>query len=138
MTRNPRYSRYDPDRYRSRMPVFWWVHKRSYVRFVLRELTSVAVAFYALVLLLLVRALAQGPEAYAAYLAWQKTPAAIVVHLIVLVFVVFHSITWFNLAPKALVLRLGGKRVPGGVVAAFIYVAWGIVSLVMAWMIVAA
>ena len=36
-----------------------------------------------------------------------------VLNVITFVFVVFHAVTWFNLAPKAMVVHLGGKRLPG-------------------------
>jgi fumarate reductase subunit C len=137
MAHNPHYSKYRPRWYRARVPIFWWVHKWTYARFILRELTSVFVALYALVLLFHIRALAQGPEAYASFVVWLKTPGALAMHVIAFVFVVFHSITWFNLAPKALVLHLGKKRVPDAAIAALNYVAWGVVSVVIAWILLA-
>lgn len=130
---NPNYTKYHPRWYRKRMPIFWWVHKWTHVTFILRELTSVFVAFYALVLLLQIRALTQGPGAYANFLAWLETPVSIVLHAIALVSVVFHSVTWFNLAPKALVIRLGKKRIPGVVIATLNYIAWVALSSVVAW-----
>ena len=135
MTQNPRYSKYHPKWYRTRKPIFWWVHEWPHVRFILRELTSVFVALYALILLFQVRALAQGPEAYAAFVAWLKTPASIVLHLVVFVAVIFHTITWLNLAPKAIVLHAGKKRVPATVITLSNYIAWAVVSLVIAWIL---
>lgn len=133
MTDNADYSRYNPKSYYTRMPIFWWVHKWTHIKFITRELTSVFVASYAIVLLFQIRALAQGPEAYANFLALLKTPVSILFHTIAFLFVLFHSITWFNLAPKALVLRLGNNRVPDMVIAALNYVAWGVFSALIAW-----
>ena len=48
------------------------------MRFILRELTSMFVAFYAIVLLLHVRSLALGPEAYDAFQAWLASPLSLV------------------------------------------------------------
>jgi len=135
MSHYPRYKKYRPKIYRERMPIFWWVHKWVHVRFILRELTSVFVAFYALVLLFEVRAVTQGPEAYASFLAWLQTPTAIVLHAVAFVMVLFHSVTWFNLAPKALVVHVGKKRVPGAVIAGMNYAAWVVVSVVLAWIV---
>ncbi len=50
-------------------------------------------------------------------------------------FIVFHTITWFNLAPSAMPVRLGGKRVPAVMVAAPSYVAWVVVSAFIGWLI---
>ena len=47
------YTEFHPRWYRRRMSVFWWVGRRSYLIFVLRELTSVFVAWSVVFLLLL-------------------------------------------------------------------------------------
>lgn len=138
MKQNRSYTEHHPKWHRVRMPIFWWVHKWAYTKFILRELTSVAVAFYALILLFQLRALSGGAEAYADFLAWLQTPVAIVLHAIAFIFVIFHSVTWFNLAPKALVIRLGKKPVPGVVIAALNYFAWIVFSIAIGWMILAA
>ncbi len=135
MSHYPRYKKYRPKLYRARVPIFWWVHRWVHVRFILRELTSVFVAFYAVVLLLLARAVTQGPEAYAAFLAWLATPVALVLHAVALAMVLFHSVTWFNLAPKALVVHVGKKRLPGAFIAGANYAAWAAVSALLAWII---
>jgi len=120
------------------MPIFWWVHKWIHMRFILRELTSVFVAFYAVVLLFHVRSVAVGPEAYAAFLAWLRSPPALALHGVALVMVLFHSVTWFNLAPKALVVRVGEQRIPGWIIAGMNFAAWGVFSGVLAWILLAA
>ena len=138
MTSNSEYLKYQPKLYRRRTPIFWWVHKWAYIKFITRELTSVFVASYALVLLFQIRALTRGPETYAIFLAWLKTPLSIMLHAIAFLFVVFHSITWFNLAPKASVLRLGRRHVPGIVIAGLNYLAWIVFSVMIVWIILAA
>ena len=60
---------YHPKWYRKRVSVWWWLESGSYTGFVLRELSAVAVAFFALVLIAQIRALARGPEAYARFTA---------------------------------------------------------------------
>jgi fumarate reductase subunit C len=50
-------------------------------------------------------------------------------------FVVFHAITWFNLAPKAMVIRLRGQRVPGRWIVIGNLAAWALVSGLVAWLI---
>ena len=127
-----RYTPYHPRWYRRRVSVWWWLQSRSYTGFVLRELTSVAVAFFALVLLWQIRALGQGPEAYARVLARLRSPLVATLDVLALGFVLFHSITWFNLAPKAMVVRLQGKRVPDLLVAGANYAAWIVLSAAVA------
>jgi fumarate reductase subunit C len=127
------YTRYHPRWYRRRMSVWWWLKDRAYVKFVLRELTSVFVAFFALLYLWQLRALARGPDAYAQFLARLKTPFFLTVDIVALVFVLFHTITWFNLTPTAMVVRVRGKRVPGRIVAGSNYVVWVFLSGIVAW-----
>jgi fumarate reductase subunit C len=126
------YTPYHPRWYRRRVSVWWWLESRSYTGFVLRELTSVFVAFFALVLLWQVRALGQGPDAYSRFLARMQTPLFLVLNGVALLFVLFHSVTWFNLAPTAMVVRLRGKRVPDLLVAGANYVAWLVLSAAVA------
>ena len=115
------------------MSVWWWLKNRAYAKFVLREMTSVFVALFAMLYLWQLRALAQGPDAYAQFMARLKTPLFLTVDIVALVFVLFHTITWFNLTPTAMVVRVKGKRVPDGIVAGSNYVAWVFVSAVLAW-----
>jgi fumarate reductase subunit C len=56
-------------------------------------------------------------------------------NVVSLFFVVFHAVTWFNLAPQAMVVRLGGKRVPGAWIAAANYAAWALASALAAWIL---
>jgi fumarate reductase subunit C len=128
MSIEPPYTLYHPRWYRRRVSVWWWLQKRSYAAFVLRELTSVFVAFFAVVYLWQLRALTQGPEAYAQFLARLKTPLFVTLDTVAFLFVLFHAITWFNLTPKAMVVRVHGKRVPDWVIVASNYAAWLVVS----------
>jgi fumarate reductase subunit C len=135
MSSPARYTPYHPKWYRRRVSVWWWLESGSYTSFVLRELTSVFVAIFALVMLWELRALAQGPAAYATFLARLRTPIFLLLHAVAFVFVLFHSITWFNLAPKAMAVRFRGKRVPDVVVAGLNYGAWLVLSTAVAFIL---
>jgi fumarate reductase subunit C len=135
MNAEPLYTLYHPRWYRRRVSVWWWLQKWSYAGFVLRELTSVFVAFFAVVYLWQLRALAQGPEAYGQFLARLRTPLFLIVDTVAFVFVLFHAITWFNLTPKAMVLRLQGKRVPDWVIVGLNYATWLALSGIVAFML---
>ena len=41
----------------------------------------------------------------------------------------FHTITWFNLAPRALVVRIGEDKVPDLLIAGPHYMGWMVFSL---------
>ena len=135
MSTEPHYTLYHPRWYRRRVSVWWWLQNRSYTAFVLRELTSVFVAFFALVYLWQLRALAHGPEAYAQFLTRLKAPRFLALDTVALLFVLFHAITWFNLTPKAMVVRLRGKRAPDWVIVGLNYAAWLVLSGVVAFVL---
>jgi fumarate reductase subunit C len=128
MRAEPHYTQYHPRWYRRRVSVWWWLQNRSYTGFVLRELTSVFVAFFAVVYLWQLQAVARGPEAYGQFLAQLKTPLLLTLDTVAFLFVLFHAITWFNLAPKAMVVRLRGRRVPDWVIVGLNYTAWLVLS----------
>src|SRR5438046_3454791 len=134
MSAGPHYTLYHPRWYRRRVSVWWWLQKRSYTGFVLRELTSVFVAFFSVVYLWQLYALAHGPEAYGQLLARLRTPLFLALDTVAFLFVLFHAITWFNLTPKAMVFRLRGKRVPGWVIVGLTYAAWVALSWLVAFL----
>ena len=128
-----RHTAYHPRWYRRRMSVWWWLKDPAYTKFVLREVTSVFVAFFAMLYVWQLRAVAEGPDAYARFMARLKTPPFLILDAVALLFVLFHTITWFNLTPTAVVVRVKGKRVPDRLVAGSNYVVWVIVSGIVAW-----
>ncbi len=133
MTTEARYTLYHPKWYRRPVSVWWWLSSWRYMKFVLRELTSVPVAIFSLLTLWQVRSLANGPEAYARFETWMSSPLAVALNVLIFVAVLFHAQTWFHLAPKAMEVRLAGKRVPDLLIIVSNYIGWGVVSAVVAW-----
>lgn len=135
MTTTPTYTEFHPRWYRKRMPTLWWLRRRSYFVFVLRELSSVFVAWFVIFLIMLLKALGDGPNAYHQFLNFAKNPVVIAVNVIAVLFLIFHAITWFNLAPQAMVVRMRGERVPPLWIAAANYGLWVVVTAVVAWLV---
>jgi fumarate reductase subunit C len=61
------YTPYHPRWLRPAMSTYWWLQQRSYLVFILRELSSVFVAWFVIYLLMLVRAVSQGAAQYQAF-----------------------------------------------------------------------
>jgi fumarate reductase subunit C len=133
MTEKPSHTAYHPRWYRSRKSTYWWLERRAYVVFILRELSSVFVGWFVVFLLLLVRAVGRGGPEYRDFLAWSASTPVLLANLACLFFVVFHAVTWFNLAPQAMPIRVAGRRVPGVAIAVANYVAWAGVSALVVW-----
>ena len=129
------YTEYHPRWYRAPVSTWWWLSRPSYVAFILRELSSVFVAWSVVFLALLLRAVGRGPGAYADFLDWAGTPWVVVLNVVTLAFVGYHAVTWFRLTPAAVAVRLRGRRVPGAVIAASAYAAWVVVSAFVAWLL---
>lgn len=136
MKEAPAYTLHRPKWYRKRVSTWWWAQQWRSFKFILRELSSIAVGYVGALLLLLVWSLIQGRAAYESFIEWLAHPAVVVMSIIALGFVLYHSITWFNLAPKAMPVRVGGKRLPEWMVAAPNYVAWIVASAVVVWFVI--
>ena len=109
----------------------WWIKRKPYILFMIRELTSVFVAGYCIFLLVLIFKLGEGPPAYTNFISTLQSPTSIALHSISLIFVLYHTITWFNLTPKILVLYRGENRVSQRLVAGIFYVGWIIISIII-------
>lgn len=129
----PPHTPYHPRWYRTRVSTYWWMHQWSYFRFVLRELTSLGVAYSCVILLCFVRALSLGPQAYEGLQKRLASPVVIALSLISLLLVLFHTIIWFSLSAHAMAVRVGGKRIPGVLITASNYIAWLVISCVLVW-----
>src|ERR1700746_1783468 len=115
---------YLPKSYHVRVSTYWWLSRWAYLKFIMREASSIFVAWAVVVTLLQIRALTRGPGDYAELQNWMRSPLVLAMNTVSLFFVLFHAVTWFNLAPKAMAVHVRGKRLPGVAIAAPNYVAW--------------
>jgi fumarate reductase subunit C len=124
-----------PGLYRRPISTFWWLERRSYLIFVLRELSSVFVAWFVVYLLLLINAVSVGTAEYERFLDWSRSAWVLGLNLVAMLFVLLHAVTWFGLAPKAIVVRMRGRRVSPSVIVAAHYLLWLLLSACTAWVI---
>ncbi len=90
----------------------WWRRDPFFVRYMIRETTALIVALYALVLLAGALCLSQGEAAWNGWLAAMRSPVSIALHLLMLVAMIYHSYSWFEIMPKTMpAVFVGGKRV---------------------------
>ncbi len=117
------------------MSVWWWVRKRTYFLFVMRELSSFFVAWFVIFLLLMVRAIGIGEAEYQSFLDLAASPAMVVLNTVGLAFVVLHTVTWFSLTPQAMDVRVGGRPVPGALIIGAQYAGLAVVSALVLWLV---
>jgi fumarate reductase subunit C len=135
MSERPAYTEYHPRWLRRRPSTYWWLERQAYFAFITRELSSIFIAWFVVYLLLLVRAVSQGDASYRRFLEWSRHPLVLVPNVVTLLFVTFHAVTWFNLAPKAMVVHVGGKRVPGSLISASNYAGWAAATALILWLL---
>ena len=129
------YTLNHPRWYRKRVSTYWWLQRWEYLRFVLREISSVFIAWFVVLTLVQIYSASQGPNAYGDFLEFLKNPFVLALNIISFFFVVYHSITWFNLSARAMSIRVGGKKVPGIMISGPNFAAWLFISAVIAWLL---
>ena len=119
----------------------WWKKNPYYVEYMIHEGTALAVAAYALTLLVGLVRLGQGEAAWNSWLEAMKSPLSVVCHVALLIAIAYHAFTWFKLFPLTMPpIVINGKRVEPCVVvgsgwAAAIVAALALLGLV--WRIAA-
>jgi len=97
----------------------WWRKNPYFVRYMIRESSSVFLAIYALILLVGLLRLTQGQAAYDAWRTALTNPLSIVFHWAALLTVGYHAYTWWMVSPKtAPHIRIAGREIPEMLIAA--------------------
>ncbi len=134
MAESPAYN-YHPRWLRRRVSTYWWLGNRSYFAFVLREGSCLFVAWFVVYLLLLFRRVLQGDAAYQEFLAWSARPSVLLLNIVSFLFLILHAVTFFDAAPRALVVHVGKRRIPERVIGLAHYAAWLVASAVIFWLL---
>jgi fumarate reductase subunit C len=115
----------------------WWRRDPFFVRYMVREATALAVLAYAIVLTVGVVRLAQGEAAWNGWLQALRSPVSLLFHLVLLVGMIEHARSWFEIMPKTMpMLFAGGRRVAAATITR---TGWAlallatIVLLALAW-----
>ena len=107
----------------------WIFRHPRYLRYMVREFSCLFIGGWTLLMVWGLKQLSEGPGAWAAFLECLRSPASIAFHVLALAFAAYHSITWFNLTPKALPLQVGEEFVPDAAIAGAHFGAWAVLSL---------
>jgi fumarate reductase subunit C len=113
----------------------WWLQQPRYIRYMMREISSLFIGIYVLLLIVGLYQLAQGQAAYEAFLATAKGPAGMIFAVLAMIFAVYHSYSWFQVTPKAMPLMVGSKKVPGAFIIAAHWFGFVVVSAAL-WALV--
>jgi len=107
----------------------WWLKKTFYTKYMLRESTCIWITIYSLILAWGVFRLTQGEAAFNGWLDALQSPISIILHLVILVFAVYHTTTWFSLVPRAADLWFKGKKVEQKPIVTTLYTVFALVVI---------
>ena len=112
----------------------WWLRQSNYFQYMMRELSSLFIALFTLLLIAGIWQLSSGQAAFTEWLSdlWGRF---FWLSIICLIFATYHSVSWFWVTPKAMPLSILGKPVPGSVIIAAHLIAWLLISIV-SWAVV--
>lgn len=114
------------------MPASWWTRKRHYVTYVLREFTAFPMALWLLWLLYEIKRAGSGPSGY-----YPPTSTAFVVFsIIVLLFALYHSITFLRLAGVIIRVKMLDRTIPPQVIVLAMFGMWAAASAVVAFVLI--
>jgi fumarate reductase subunit C len=102
----------------------WIFRHPRYLRYMAREFSCLFIGGYTLLLVCGLQHLAAGPAGWEAFLQMLRSPLSVALQVLALAFALYHSITWFQLTPKALPLQIGENFVAEGVIAGAHFAAW--------------
>ncbi len=112
----------------------WWLGKQTYLSYMMREVSSLFIGGFSIMMVWGLYRFSQGEAAYTAWIhsLWNNTT---LFSVIALIFAVYHSFTWFMVTPKAMPLKIAGKRLPDSVIIAAHLLLW-LFSSVFVWLVV--
>jgi fumarate reductase subunit C len=95
----------------------WWRRNPYFGRDRAREATAPFVALYALILLAGLVCLAEGPEAWRAYIEALQSRAWLALHVLLVGIFTYHTFSWFAIMPKTMPpVIVDGRRLEAGAI----------------------
>ena len=115
----------------------WYMRNGRYKVYMLREMTSFLVVFYSFLTIFAVVVLATNtPDRWNEFLASQQSTTMIIFHgLALLYFLFFQTFPWFKLAPKAMPVYMGEKKLADYYIIIGHYVVWAVLSVFIFWLV---
>jgi fumarate reductase subunit C len=113
--------------YKPAMGAGWWLRKRHYFWYMVREFTALPLALWLLWFIYEIQRAGRGASGYYA----PNSTAFVIFSVICLLFALYHSITFLSLAGVILHFKVMDKPVPSRLVVASQFGAWLVASIVI-------
>lgn len=116
------------------LPRNWWLKKAAYFQFMMRELTSVAIFAYTL---LVIWALWSAAEvgAFSTFYTFLSGSLSVWLHMVILGLALYHTGTWIALTPKVTVLWKDDERVDPDLIAGATSILFLMISGAVIWLV---
>jgi fumarate reductase subunit C len=118
------------------LPRSWWLQKPAYFKFMIREMTSVAVLAYSMLIIWALWA-AADTQSFSVFYDFLRSPLSIGLHAVVFGLAFYHTITWIALTPKVMVEWQGDKRVDPDLIAWNIWLVFVLVTVIVLVLVLA-
>ena len=112
-------------------PTTWFLTQPRYKRYMAREVTCLFIFAYTFLLIMGLKRLSEGPDAFNAFVQALGSAPGVLFSLTVLIAAVYHSTSWFNVTPQAMPIQRGEEFVPGKIIVGAHYAVWAVVSLIV-------
>jgi fumarate reductase subunit C len=112
-------------------PASWYFRHPRYLRYMSREITSLFVGAYCVLLVCGLGALAGGKESYESFLLALQSPLSIAFHVVAFIAALYHATTWFNATQVAMKIQIGEDFLPGSTITGAHYVVWAVLSVIV-------
>jgi fumarate reductase subunit C len=107
----------------------WFLGHARYKNYMLHEVSSLFVGLYMALLIYGLIKLGNGPDAWANFIDFVKSPIVVILSLIAFAFFIIHTVSWFQAVPQAMRIQQGEHFVPGNIIVGAHYAALAAFSL---------
>ena len=114
------------------MPRGWWTRRPHYFWYIVREFTSLPLALWLLWLLVEIRRAQDGPTGYHPH----SSLGFVIYSVIVLLFALYHSVTFLSLAGAILHFNVADRPIPSQLIVLSQFGAWAAASAVVGFVLI--
>jgi fumarate reductase subunit C len=114
-----------------RQPFDWWLKRRGYLLYMIRELTALPIAAWWLLFLVELARLRGGPGGYRPLEAW-----FVAVSVVCLAAALWHSYTFLNLAGLIMRIPWGDRNVPARAIVGAAFSGLAVLTAVVAGLLI--
>lgn len=119
--------------YPFRQPFGWWLRRRGYVRYMVRELSAVPIAIWMALFLVELARLRQGAGGYRSLFG---EPLFVAVSIVCLAAALWHSYTFLNLAGLIMRIPLGERTVSARTIVMVAFTGFALLTAVVAGLLI--